>query len=437
MSTPTDRTRRASSWCRSERVRPASALVAVIVVVAACSGSAPDGIAARQRPSDVDAHDGRGDHRPQQHHHPDHRHRVGCHHRRVGRRLDVERAGGRRCHRVDRRGQAGRHDQPGDPRRVERPLTAAELQQAGLTINSWGGNPLDSVQLRHRPRVEPGADYEFRNTNYGDPWCLIAARLRAGPTPPPASQTRLAIPTLGWVAKNDDPDDCSFPDGSAGACRVRRRRLRGPEGRAPTRPARTSRARRRWSARGCARWRPPARCREFIAMDNEPDLWGNTHYDVHPTCPTYEEILDKYLAVRRGRTRGDARRCADSDRCCAAGTTTGTSPRDRPAAAMRTSVVVPRRPEVPRRRRPGSAPRLPRRPLLPADRRVQRRRRRRDERPPAAQHAALWDPDYTDESWIDTEAIRVHPADARDDRRRTTRHKLFISEWNFGTDARR
>ncbi len=33
----------------------------------------------------------------------------------------------------------------------------------------------------------------------------------------------------------------------------------------------------------------------FIAMDNEPELWGYTHYDVHPDCTTYQEILDKYL----------------------------------------------------------------------------------------------------------------------------------------------
>ena len=37
-------------------------------------------------------------------------------------------------------------------------------------------------------------------------------------------------------------------------------------------------------------------------MDNEPELWGHTHYDVHPACPTYEEILDRYLTY--------ARRCA-------------------------------------------------------------------------------------------------------------------------------
>ena len=35
---------------------------------------------------------------------------------------------------------------------------------------------------------------------------------------------------------------------------------------------------------------------EFISMDNEPDMWGVTHYDVHPECATYEEILDKYVS---------------------------------------------------------------------------------------------------------------------------------------------
>jgi hypothetical protein len=37
----------------------------------------------------------------------------------------------------------------------------------------------------------------------------------------------------------------------------------------------------------------------FFAMDNEPELWGITHYDVHPTCTTYEEIRDRYLQYAR------------------------------------------------------------------------------------------------------------------------------------------
>jgi hypothetical protein len=33
----------------------------------------------------------------------------------------------------------------------------------------------------------------------------------------------------------------------------------------------------------------------FLAMDNEPELWGMTHYDVHPKCTTYAEILQQYV----------------------------------------------------------------------------------------------------------------------------------------------
>ena len=52
-------------------------------------------------------------------------------------------------------------------------------------------------------------------------------------------------------------------------------------------------------------------------MDNEPELWGFTHYDVHPECPTYEEILDKYLtyAERSARSLRTAR-LAGPVMCC-------------------------------------------------------------------------------------------------------------------------
>ncbi|NJM08283.1 hypothetical protein HC891_22040 [Candidatus Gracilibacteria bacterium] len=33
----------------------------------------------------------------------------------------------------------------------------------------------------------------------------------------------------------------------------------------------------------------------FVAMDNEPELWGFTHYDVYPDCTTYSTILEKHL----------------------------------------------------------------------------------------------------------------------------------------------
>ncbi len=37
----------------------------------------------------------------------------------------------------------------------------------------------------------------------------------------------------------------------------------------------------------------------FYDMDNEMDIWGSTHRDVHPSPVTYEEIRDTYLSEAR------------------------------------------------------------------------------------------------------------------------------------------
>jgi hypothetical protein len=38
----------------------------------------------------------------------------------------------------------------------------------------------------------------------------------------------------------------------------------------------------------------------FYDMDNETDIWGGTHHDVHPNPSGYEELRDTYLRVARG-----------------------------------------------------------------------------------------------------------------------------------------
>jgi hypothetical protein len=38
----------------------------------------------------------------------------------------------------------------------------------------------------------------------------------------------------------------------------------------------------------------------FYDMDNEIDIWGGTHHDVHPNPSAYEEMRDTYLRVARG-----------------------------------------------------------------------------------------------------------------------------------------
>jgi hypothetical protein len=171
-------------------------------------------------------------------------------------------------------------------------LKAPELGQAGIRLNSWGGNPSTRFNYEIGHAWNNGRDWEFRNTNYeatGD-----TARGFIEENMAAEVETRLAVPTIGWIAKNDDSNVCSFPDEDGGCT--------GGEGSdcehqnviADPRTANvesTPEMVADWVAGLVADGHAP----RFIAMDNEPDLWGYTHYDVHPDCPTYEELLETYL----------------------------------------------------------------------------------------------------------------------------------------------
>lgn len=173
-------------------------------------------------------------------------------------------------------------------------LSPDEMLDAGMTMNSWGGNPITRYNYELGNAFNHGSDFEYRNTSYGNPAGPLAqesvlAQQAVG------NEYRLAIPTLGWMARDADEDTCGFPGGStgclpqddAGTCR-------DPKG--PADPNRTSVESTptmvgAWLRELVAAGAEP----EYVAMDNEPDLWGDTHYDVHPECPTYEEILATYL----------------------------------------------------------------------------------------------------------------------------------------------
>jgi hypothetical protein len=172
-------------------------------------------------------------------------------------------------------------------------LPAAQLREAGVTLNSWGGNPSTRYNYDIGNAWNGAADSEFRNTNYGSTSSDTAGDFVRDDAAS-GVQTRLAIPTLGWVAKNDDTNDCSFPnDGGclpaseAGRCKDPKHEADPLTANVESTPEKVA----AWLQRMAASGTTP----EFVAMDNEPDLWGDTHYDVHPTCPTYEEILAKYL----------------------------------------------------------------------------------------------------------------------------------------------
>lgn len=160
-------------------------------------------------------------------------------------------------------------------------------------LSNWGGNPTSRYNWELGNAFNAGSDWEYRNTDYGfksksvtDDF--IADALKVG------ADVRVTLPTLGWVAKNTDSETCSFV-GKDGKCYNPGATCQKP---GPT--ANPNRSSVKTDVDWVVRWvkhliEEKGFNVRFFAMDNEPDLWGFTHYDVHPKCATYEEILSKYL----------------------------------------------------------------------------------------------------------------------------------------------
>jgi hypothetical protein len=167
--------------------------------------------------------------------------------------------------------------------------SADELRSAGIQLNSWGGNPSSRYNYKAGHLWNAASDWEFRNTDYGqegDSYERFAQRTAAA-----GAEARLAVPTMGWIAK--DNSSCSFPEGDS--C-LGDREWDCESSRPVADPKTTSvRSTPDMVADWVASLGADGHAPRFVAMDNEPELWGHTHYDVHPECPTYEEILDRYL----------------------------------------------------------------------------------------------------------------------------------------------
>jgi glycosyl hydrolase family 44 len=170
-----------------------------------------------------------------------------------------------------------------------------EQQQAlGITLNRWGGNPSTRYNWKLGNAWNAGSDYFYRNGDYGYTGSsasddFVAETLAAG------GAVLVTLPTLGWVVKNNDASTCSFPtpDGQCGDAEK-------ASCDAPGAIADPNRANIPSDASSVIGWVKHLLVEKkyavrFFAMDNEPDIWGATHYDVHPNCTTYDEIRDKYI----------------------------------------------------------------------------------------------------------------------------------------------
>lgn len=167
-----------------------------------------------------------------------------------------------------------------------------ELQPA---FHSWGGNHNSRYNWQLGNAWNAARDWFYQNGHYtfagesaSDDFVESSSAIGA--------TTRIVIPTLGWVAKDNDPESCSFPLAN-GEC--------GEAGGAscdnPGEIADPYRANIAVDVDFMLDWINHLYVEQgydvrFLAMDNEPELWGLTHYDVHPECTTYNEILAKYTS---------------------------------------------------------------------------------------------------------------------------------------------
>lgn len=188
----------------------------------------------------------------------------------------------------------------------------------GATARRWGGNPASRYNWEHGAAWSTASDWYFENVDFtgkgGKAYStFLQANLDRG------MKSALTVSMLGWVAK--DTTSHAFPVSEVGPQRKvdpHRRDAGDGHDRAgepitPGPPSRTSVASspdsiRRWveQIRADDRKRG-ARSVHMYILDNEPMLWNSTHRDVHPEPVTYDELLEKTIKY------GSAVRAADPD----------------------------------------------------------------------------------------------------------------------------
>lgn len=310
-------------------------------------------------------------------------------------------------------------------------LDEAQMAEVGMTFNSWGGNPSTRYNYELGYAFNNARDWEYRNTDYGTPegdsFRRVAERNRRA-----GVETRLAVPTLGWVARDGDEENCSFPDDDGGCAGAGNADCSNPGPIAdPTKTSVES------TSEMVAAWVADLLAEGFdigyIAMDNEPELWGSTHYDVHPECPTYEEILDKYLEYARAlrQVAPNAKLMGPVICCWFDYWETAPGPSDGSGEDFLAWFL---------RRVREHDEEYGQRTLDVVDLHFYPQGEVFNEETDPETNArrlrstrALWDPDYVDESWID-DTIEFIPRMKAIIEQSYPGTPLAITEWNFGAD---
>jgi hypothetical protein len=366
--------------------------------------------------------------------------------------------------------------------------SADDLAATGARLHRWGGNPNSRYNWELGSAWNAARDWEFRN--YGD------GREPAEYAPSGAvdrfvalsrdrgAATYLTVPALGWVARDGSTETRSTGVPAGGGMP-----LGGPEGAiagydpAPSRETTSLRSLARkgapfafppdltdgvvyqdeWIAHLVDGFGPAAGGGvRYYAVDNEPDLWAETHTDVHPARLGYDDLLAVFLEYATAIKDVDPT-AQVAGPCLSGWQALFHSPRDgdamRSGASRLARRVLPEGLSAlgePDRRAHGGQPVLPwwleqvrrhdegagRRTLDVLD--VHFYPQAPGVYPGATDPAtnalrlrstrALWDGTYVDESWIGA-PVRLIPRLREWIERSYPGTRLAIGEWNWGADT--
>jgi hypothetical protein len=188
------------------------------------------------------------------------------------------------------------------------------LKALGATVDRWGGNPSTRYNWVIGHAWNAARDWEFRNGNYGHPTGSMAddfvkGSLDGGAVP------LITIPSIGWVAKDDNnqsrstnvpsiggpavaPGSAAIAgyDPSANQRATSVQSLAQKPGPFVLAPAKNSSPvyQDEWVHELVTKFGAAPQGVGYFAIDNEPDIWSYTHTDVHPARMTYADMVNNY-----------------------------------------------------------------------------------------------------------------------------------------------
>ncbi|MEW5960156.1 MAG: glycoside hydrolase family 44 protein [Chloroflexota bacterium] len=183
----------------------------------------------------------------------------------------------------------------------------AFADEIDLPVRRWGGNHTTRYNWQGH-FMNHGSDWFFHNNTHYDPYTGVmqTADQWVDQNELTGSDSLITVPMIGYAAKNGDPAWCGFnvlkygpqdvEDGNCG---------NGLNGGAPlvgNDPLDTSLVITPSFVSGWVNYLAAkygaanAGGVKFYALDNEPELWSETHRDVYPTALRYDELRDRSLA---------------------------------------------------------------------------------------------------------------------------------------------